>query len=68
MLNYKNIKSERQWKAVVGLSSLQFDKLCKEFGLSFEKIYQLNIHQLSLNLNSELLLPTYEDCLFFILF
>jgi len=56
MLNYKNIKSERQWKAVVGLSFLQFDKLCKEFGLIFEKIYQLTITELSSNLNSEFLL------------
>jgi hypothetical protein len=68
MLNYKLVKSERQWKSVVGVSSLQFHKLCKEFGLSFEKIYQLDIQELSSNLKTEFLLPTYEDCLFFILF
>jgi hypothetical protein len=68
MLNYKLIKSERQWKSVVGVSSLQFHKLCKEFGLSFERVYEINIQELSSNLNTEFLLPTYEDCLFFILF
>ena len=68
MLNYKLVKSERQWKSVVGVSSLQFHKLCKEFGLSFEKIYQINIEGLSLSLKTVFLLPTYEDCLFFVLF
>jgi hypothetical protein len=68
MLNHKFVKSERQWKSVVGVSSLQFHKLCKEFGVSFEQIYQLNIQELSLNLRTDFLLPTYEDCLFFVLF
>jgi hypothetical protein len=68
MLNYKFVKSERQWKSVVGVSSLQFDKLCKAFGLSFERIYEINIQELSSNLSTEFLLPTYEDCLFFTLF
>lgn len=68
MLNCKLIKSERQWKSVVGVSSLQFHKLCKEFGLSFERMYEINIQELSSNLNTEFLLPTYEDCLFFVLF
>ena len=68
MLNHKIVKSERQWKSVVGVSSLQFHKLCKEFGVSFEQIYQINIKELSLNLKTEFLLPTYEDCLFFVLF
>ena len=68
MLNHKIVKSERQWKFVVGVSSLQFHKLCKEFSVSFEQIYQMNIQELSLNLKTEFLLPTYEDCLFFVLF
>ena len=28
----------------------------------------MNIQELSLNLKTEFLLPTYEDCLFFVLF
>jgi hypothetical protein len=68
MLNYKLIKSERQWKSVVGVSSQQFHKLCKEFGLSFERMFQINIQELSSTLHVKLLLPTYEDCLFFVLF
>lgn len=68
MISYKHIKSERQWKSVTGLSSLQFHKLCKEFRLSFERLYQVNIEEHSSNLDAQLLLPTYEDCLFFVLF
>jgi hypothetical protein len=68
MLSYKTVKSERQWRAVTGLSSVQFHKLSKEFGASFEEINELSIQEISLNLKTEFLLPTYEDCLFFILF
>ncbi len=68
MLNHKIVKSKRQWKSVVGVSSLQFHKLSKEFSVSFEQIYQMNIQELSLNLKTEFLLSTYEDCLFFVLF
>lgn len=68
MLNYRNIKSERQWKGTTGVSCTQFHKLCKAFKAAFEEIHQISLIEISTNLNNEFLLSTYEDCLFFILF
>jgi hypothetical protein len=68
MLNYRTVKNERQWKAVTGLSSTKFHSLCSFFGQAFVKKYQLSITQISANLNTGFLLPTNEDCLFFVLF
>jgi hypothetical protein len=68
VLNYKSVKSERQWKAVTGLSSMEFHSLCHIFIEQYEKLHQLSIKEISSNLNTTLLLSTYEDCLFFVLF
>ncbi len=68
MLDYKNIKSERQWKGTTGLSSEKFHRLCKVFKSCFEKKHEVSITEMAINLKSEFLLKTYEDCLFFVLF
>jgi hypothetical protein len=68
MLDYRNIKSERQWKATTGLSSEKFHRLSKVFGTCFEKKHEISITEMAINLKSNFLLKTYEDCLFFILF
>jgi hypothetical protein len=68
MLSYKNIKNDRQWKATTGLSEVSFFKLNKYFGQMYESKYGVSIESLSSNIGKELLLPTYEDCLFFVLF
>ena len=68
MLSYKNIKNTRQWKATTGLSEKAFFKLSKHFGHIYESKYGVNIESLSTNIGKTLLLSTYEDCLFFVLF
>jgi hypothetical protein len=68
MLDYKNIKSERQWKGTTGLSSAKFYILCKVFGSCFEIKHEISLSEMEINLKSDFLLKTYEDCLFFILF
>lgn len=68
MLDYKNIKSERQWKGTTGLSSEKFHRLCKVFSACFEKKHEVSITEMAINLKSDFLLKTYEDCLFFVLF
>lgn len=67
-MTYKNIKSERQWKATTGLSSDKFHRLCKVFSTCYENKYGLSLSEIEVNLRSEFLLKTYEDCLFFVLF
>ena len=68
MLNYKNIKSDRQWKGTTGLSSAKFHELCKVFASCFEKKHEISLSEMEINLKSNFLLKTYEDCLFFVLF
>lgn len=36
MISYRQIYSERQWKAATGLSQLQFEKLVNYFGETYE--------------------------------
>ena len=68
MLSYKNIKNDRQWKAAIGLSRELFEKLTEEFIRNYITIHGANLKESSENLNISLLLPTYSDCLFFVLF
>jgi hypothetical protein len=68
MLSYKNIKNTRQWKATTGLSELAFFKLRDHFAHTYESKYGVSIESLGNNIGKELLLSTYEDCLFFVLF
>lgn len=68
MLNYKNVKNERQWKATTGLSSAKFFRLSKVFGMCYEKLNGISLSEAQINLKSSFILKTYEDCLFYILF
>ena len=68
MLSYKNIKNDRQWKATIGLSRKSFEKLNEEFIKNYIAIHGIPLNELSDNLHISLLLPTYLDCLFFVLF
>lgn len=68
MITYKNIKSKRQWKATTGLCSDKFHRLCKVFGACYINTYGLSLSEIEVNLRTEFLLKTYEDCLFFVLF
>ena len=68
MLSYKNIKNDRQWKYSTGLSEIKFNLLCKSFSSAYEELNEISITEVSKNLKIDFLLPTYEDCLFFILF
>lgn len=68
MLNYKNIKSERQWSATIGLPSAKFHFLCVLFKSAYETLNGVSIEQAALNLNTTFILSTYEDCLFYVLY
>jgi hypothetical protein len=68
MLDYHLIKSERQWKSSTGLSEVQFHDLAKLFGQTYEFFESVSLEASAKRLDTELLLPTYEDCLFFVLF
>jgi hypothetical protein len=66
--NYKEIRNERQWKAMTGLSEQEFASLSSAFGIAYEQINGIPLRQGAANLGKEVVLSSYEDCLFFILF
>jgi hypothetical protein len=68
MLDYKKIKNDRQWKSSTGLSEVEFQKLSALFGQTYEFHEGVDLSTGAQRLNTELLLPTYSDCLFFVLF
>jgi hypothetical protein len=68
MLNYQTIRNERQWKSSTGLSEKQFHQLSKYFGETYEFFHGVSLTVKSERLDTELLLKSYEDCLFFVLF
>lgn len=68
MLDYRKIKSGRQWKSSTGLSEKHFGQLSVLFGQTYEFYEGVGIEEASIRLGTELLLPTYSDCLFFVLF
>ncbi len=66
--SYKEIRNERQWKAMTGLSEQEFISLSTAFGIAYEKINGVTLQQGIINLSKEVVLSSYEDCLYFTLF
>ena len=66
--SYKEIRNERQWKAMTGLSEQECILLSTAFGIAYEKINGLTLQQGIINLSKEVVLSSYEDCLYFTLF
>jgi hypothetical protein len=66
--SYKDIRNERQWKAMTGLSQPEFTSLSSAFGIAYEQINGIALQQGAANLGKEVVLSTYADCLFFTLF
>jgi hypothetical protein len=68
MLSYKQIRSDRQWKSSTGLSQYQFEKLVGYFKETYEFFQGVSLEESAQRREVDLLLPTYADCLFFVLF
>lgn len=67
-LNYKDVKTDRQWRATVGLSKEKFEDLSNLFKQCYEGFHGISLEKGAANLKKTLLLGTYEDCLFYVLF
>ena len=61
-------RNERQWKSSTGLSENQFHQLSKHFGETYEFFHGVSLSVKAERLNTDLLLKSYSDCLFFVLF
>src|SRR4051794_31004704 len=67
-ISYKDIRNERQWKAMTGLSQQEFTFLSSAFGMAYEQINGIALQQGATNLGKAVVLSSYEECLFFTLF
>lgn len=66
--SYKDLNSDRQWKATTGMSEKDFVILSDAFGKAYEMKHGLGLEKAAANLSQEFALPSYEECLFFVLF
>lgn len=66
--NYKNIKSDRQWKATTALSEKKFHELAAHFRETYNEMFGMSMAQRQSNSTSKAHFKTYEDLLFFVLF
>ena len=64
-ISYKEIRSERQWRASTGLTEDQFHRLVKLFGNAYEEIFDESLDIRQEGSSSESTFKTYEDLLFF---
>lgn len=67
-VSYKDVRNERQWKASTGLSKEDFFSLCTAFEKAYEMLHGISLMKGAENLNQQLALTKYEDCLYFVLF
>jgi hypothetical protein len=68
MLSYKHIRTDRQWKSSTGLSQDQFEKLLGSFKETYAFFQGVSLEESAQRRDVDLLLATYADCLFFVLF
>jgi hypothetical protein len=68
MLDYRNIRNERQWKSSTGLSEKKFHELSGCFQVTYENHHGVSLQEKEERLGVDFILKTYEDCLFFVLF
>ena len=66
--SYKDIRNERQWKAMTGLTQAEFTSLSTAFGTAYEQLHGVTLRQGLANLGKEAVRSSYEDCLYFTLF
>ncbi|MEL6929216.1 MAG: hypothetical protein AAFO95_11320 [Cyanobacteria bacterium J06600_6] len=64
-INYKDIRSQRQWKASTGLSQIQFEQLVSLFSETYKEIFDERFDERDENSTNQSAFKTYEDLLFY---
>jgi hypothetical protein len=67
-ISYKDVNNERQWKATTGLSEKDFFSLSAAFQQAYEMMHEVSLQQGAENLKMEVVLNSYEQALYFVLF
>lgn len=68
MISYQHVCNTRQWRATTGLTQDQFTLLTTHFEETYRFLYGQTINELAQAIDIEFKLPTYADCVFFVLF
>lgn len=68
MLSYQHVCNTRQWRATTGLTQDQFKLLTTHFEETYQFFHNQTISDLAQAVEIEFKLPTYADCVFFVLF
>ena len=68
VINYKDVRNDRQWKASTDLSAEQFFILVEMFGEDYEQLFRVSLVERQNNSTNENTFKTYEDLLFFSLY
>lgn len=64
-ISYKDIRTERQWKAATGLNEEQFFRLVALFGMTYEEIFDESLESAQGQNANAGAFKTYADLLFF---
>jgi len=67
-ISYKDIRTDRQWRATTGLDESRFRKLSQEFGKAHEEIFDMPISVRKRNAKGPGKLGSNEAFLFFVLY
>ena len=68
MISYKHIRSDRQWRGTIGLTEAKFHILVSKFSQAYQKKNGISLRENASKLATTLVLPTHEDCVFYVLF
>lgn len=67
-MNWQTPRDDRQFKASMGLSKKEFHYLVAGFKKTYKHLYESELGEGIENIDQELWLKTYEDCVFLVLF
>lgn len=67
-ISYKDIRTDRQWRACTGLPEDKFFELGEKFGEIYETIYAKTIEERRSDPYHESVIQTYQEFLFFVLY
>jgi hypothetical protein len=65
---YRDLNSDREWRANTGMSEIKFHALAQSYREAFESVFMDTLPERRANSNQESVFDTYEDQLFFVLF
>ncbi|PHI17930.1 hypothetical protein CEQ90_17535 [Lewinellaceae bacterium SD302] len=67
-ISYREIRTDRQWKAATGYSEKNFHQLVKLFSSAYEEFHETTLEEQLTQRDDDPKFTSYEDMLFFVLY